>query len=47
VNPDEVERRAKLHGAFIIQAAGDTAHGWRDIIVADPDGYTWAVGLLI
>ncbi len=47
VDPDEVERRAKSRGALIVQAAGDTAHGWRDIIVADPDGYTWAVGILI
>jgi catechol 2,3-dioxygenase-like lactoylglutathione lyase family enzyme len=47
VDPDEVERRAKARGVPIVQAAGDTAHGWRDIIVADPDGYTWAVGVLI
>lgn len=47
VDPDDIERRAKAHGASIVQAAGDTAHGWRDVIVADPDGYTWAVGILI
>ena len=47
VDPDEVERRAKFRGASIIQEAGDTAHVWRDVIVANPDGYTWAVGILI
>jgi catechol 2,3-dioxygenase-like lactoylglutathione lyase family enzyme len=47
VDPDAVEARAQAHGARLVQNAGDTAHGWRDVIVADPDGYTWAVGILI
>jgi catechol 2,3-dioxygenase-like lactoylglutathione lyase family enzyme len=47
VDPDAVEARARSHGARIIQKAGDTAHGWRDAVVADPDGYTWGVGILI
>jgi catechol 2,3-dioxygenase-like lactoylglutathione lyase family enzyme len=45
VNPDEVEARAKAHGATIVQAVADRAHGWRDVLVADPDGYVWAVGV--
>jgi len=28
-----------------VQVVGDRGHGWRDVIVAGPDGYTWAVGL--
>jgi catechol 2,3-dioxygenase-like lactoylglutathione lyase family enzyme len=47
VDPDAVEARAREQGAPVIQNAGDTAHGWRDVIVADPDGYVWAVGILI
>ncbi len=44
VDPDAIESRARSHGALILQPAQDKPHGWRDIIVADPDGYTWAVG---
>lgn len=47
VDPDAVQRRAEAQGAEIVQPAGDRGHGWRDVIVADPDGYTWAVGLPI
>ena len=47
VDPDAVEAKARTYGVPIIQNAGDTAHGWREVIVADPDGYTWAVGILI
>ena len=45
VNPDAVQARAVAAGATIIQPAADFPHGWRDVIVADPDGYIWAVGL--
>ncbi len=45
VNPDEVEARAKAKGAPLLQPAADKAHGWRDVMVADPDGYVWAVGV--
>lgn len=43
-DPDELEARAKQHGAKILQACKDMPHGWRDVIVVDPDGYAWAVG---
>jgi catechol 2,3-dioxygenase-like lactoylglutathione lyase family enzyme len=46
-DPDALEARARLHGAVILQPCQDMPHGWRDVIVADPDGYTWAVGTLI
>ncbi len=44
-DPDALEARAKQFGAEILQAAQVKPHGWRDVIVADPDGYTWAVGV--
>lgn len=44
-DPDAVEARAKKFGATILQPAQDKPHGWRDVIVADPDGYAWAVGV--
>ncbi len=45
VDPDALEARARQHGAVIVQTCQDMPHGWRDVIVADPDGYTWAVGM--
>jgi uncharacterized glyoxalase superfamily protein PhnB len=45
VDPDALEKRAKENGATILQTAQDKPHGWRDVIVSDPDGYTWAVGI--
>jgi uncharacterized glyoxalase superfamily protein PhnB len=45
VDPDAVQARAQAAGATIIQPAADFPHGWRDVMVADPDGYIWAVGL--
>lgn len=47
IDPDAVEARAKAARADIIQPAADFPHGWRDVIVADPDGYHWAVGVAI
>jgi uncharacterized glyoxalase superfamily protein PhnB len=45
VDPDEAEARAKSAGATIVQPAADYPHGWRDVMLADPDGYVWAVGV--
>ncbi len=47
IDPDAAESRAKSANATVIQPAADYPHGWRDVILADPDGYTWAVGLPI
>ena len=44
VSPDEIEARARANGATVIQPATDKAHGWRETMVADPDGYVWAIG---
>ncbi len=45
VNPDEVENRARAAGAAVVQPTADKGHGWRELMVADPDGYVWAVGV--
>lgn len=45
VDPDQVEARARTSSATIVQPAADRGHGWRDVLVADPDGYVWAVGV--
>ena len=45
VDPDAAESRAKAEGADDRPAAADYPHGWRDVMLADPDGYVWAVGL--
>ncbi|MGA8072854.1 MAG: VOC family protein [Candidatus Acidiferrales bacterium] len=45
VDPDVIEKRAIASGARILQPSQDKPHGWRDVIVEDPDGYAWAVGI--
>jgi uncharacterized glyoxalase superfamily protein PhnB len=45
VDPDEVEKRARAAEAKILQPAQEKPHGWRDVILEDPDGYTWAIGI--
>ena len=45
IDPDAVQKRAEAAGATVIQGAADFPHGWRDVMVADPDGYIWAVGI--
>ena len=47
VDPDQVEARARASGATVLQAAQDFPHGWRDVMVCDPDGYIWAVGVTL
>lgn len=45
VDPDTVEARAREAGAIIVQPATTKGHGWREVMVEDPDGYVWAVGV--
>ena len=45
IDPDAVHTRAQAAKTTILQPPTDYPHGWRDITVADPDGYIWAVGL--
>ena len=47
IDPDETERRARVAGAVVSVSARDKGHGWREALVRDPDGYEWAVGVLI
>jgi catechol 2,3-dioxygenase-like lactoylglutathione lyase family enzyme len=44
IDPDAAERRAKERGATVLLGARDWPHGWRDVLLEDPDGYTFAVG---
>ena len=43
-DPDAVERAASEHGTVLLPTAVRESHGWSDCVVADPDGYTFAVG---
>ncbi len=45
VDPDAVERHARAAGAPVLQPATTKGHGWREVMVEDPDGYVWAVGI--
>jgi len=45
VDPDALAARAEAFGALIVQPVTDKPHGWREVMVADPDGYIWAVGV--
>src|SRR5258708_37281547 len=47
LDPDQVEERARSAGATIIESATDKGHGWRETLVRDPDGYEWAIGVVI
>ena len=45
IDPEAAEERAKKFGAEIVQTVRDFPHGWRDVMLADSDGYVWAVGI--
>lgn len=47
VDLDEVAWRAQAHGAALVAGATNKGHGWRETLVRDPDGYEWAVGVLV
>lgn len=47
IDPDQVEANAREIGGTIARATSDKGHGWREVLVRDPDGYEWAVGVLI
>ncbi|HYL85199.1 MAG TPA: VOC family protein [Candidatus Angelobacter sp.] len=47
LDPDAAQRRAGASGAKILQPATNFPHGWRDVMLEDPDGYVWAVGVPI
>jgi len=43
MNPDEVEARAARVSA-VFKPVTERGHGWREVLIRDPDGYVWAVG---
>ncbi|MGE3855744.1 MAG: VOC family protein [Dehalococcoidia bacterium] len=47
VDPDAVYQRALTARAEVSVPPTDKGHGWREVLVRDPDGYEWAVGVLI
>lgn len=47
VDPDAAERRARERGATVLVGTRDWPHGWRDVVLEDPDGYTFAVGVAL
>ncbi len=47
VDPDALHARAVEHGATVVSPPQDKGHGWREVLLRDPDGYEWACGVLI
>jgi uncharacterized glyoxalase superfamily protein PhnB len=45
IDPDDVEARARRAGATVVKPATTKGHGWREVMIEDPDGYLWAVGI--
>ena len=44
IQPDAAEKRARDGGFTVLVPVRDWPHGWRDCVLEDPDGYTFAVG---
>jgi len=47
IDPDEAERRAREHRVSVLSGSRNWPHGWRDVVLEDPDGYTFAVGVAL
>jgi catechol 2,3-dioxygenase-like lactoylglutathione lyase family enzyme len=45
IDPDAAEARAREKGFTVLVPVRDWPHGWRDCVLEDPDGYTFAVGV--
>ncbi len=45
IEPDAAEKRARASGFEVLVPVRDWPHGWRDCVLEDPDGYTFAVGV--
>ena len=45
IDPDAAEKRARDGGFTVAVPVRDWPHGWRDCVLLDPDGYTFAVGV--
>jgi uncharacterized glyoxalase superfamily protein PhnB len=46
LDPGAVADRAQRSGAKIVKPITERGHGWREVMVEDPDGYVWVVGVL-
>ncbi len=44
IDPDGAEQRARAKGITVLSGTKDWPHGWRDVVLEDPDGYAFAVG---
>jgi catechol 2,3-dioxygenase-like lactoylglutathione lyase family enzyme len=47
IDPDAAEKRARAAGYTVLYATKAWPHSWRDVVLEDPDGYTFAVGITI
>ena len=47
IDPDAAEHRAREHRVSVLSGSKDWPHGWRDVVLEDPDGYTFAVGVAL
>ncbi|MEX2032865.1 MAG: VOC family protein [Dehalococcoidia bacterium] len=47
IDPDRLEERAAKAGAYVVAPPESKGHGWREVLVRDPDGYEWACGVLV
>ena len=45
IAPEAAEKRARDHGYTVVNKTQEWPHGWRDVVLEDPDGYTFAVGV--
>ena len=44
IDPDAAETRARTKGVTILTGTKEWPHGWRYVVLEDPDGYAFAVG---
>lgn len=45
MNPEEVAERARSFNA-VFKDVSARGHGWREVLIRDPDGYVWGVGVI-
>ena len=46
LDPVSIEEKSLRSGAKVVKPVTERGHGWREVMVEDPDGYVWAVGVL-